>query len=94
MQYYMYREQIIHPIIMCMSNYFMLQFLKRESTPKFLFIFNMGYLSCQHINRMINNFGGWEMEITTYTMILTAKMSSLGFIYRDGMLDDSKLSAD
>ncbi len=33
---------------------------------------------------MITNFGGWDMDITTYTMILTAKLSALGFCYKDG----------
>jgi hypothetical protein len=33
---------------------------------------------------MLTNFGGWDMDITTYTMILTAKLSAMGFCYKDG----------
>ena len=40
---------------------------------------------------MVTNFGGWEMDITSYTMILTAKLSALGFCYKDGGLDDKDL---
>jgi len=40
---------------------------------------------------MITNFGGWEMDITTHTMILTAKLSALGFCYKDGGQDEKDL---
>jgi hypothetical protein len=42
------------------------------------------YLSAEHIIRMITNFGGYDMDITTYTMMLVAKLSSLAFCYSDG----------
>ncbi len=40
---------------------------------------------------MITNFGGWDMDITTYTMILTAKLSALAFCYKDGGEPTDKL---
>ena len=40
---------------------------------------------------MISNFGGWDMDITTYTMILTTKLASLGYCYMDGEKKDSEL---
>jgi hypothetical protein len=43
---------------------------------------------------MITNFGGWDMDVTTYTMILTTKLSSLGFCYKDGGEADDKLIKD
>lgn len=49
------------------------------------------YLSLQHIMRMINNFGGWDMDVTTYTMMLTARLSSLAFCYSDGGKKDEEL---
>jgi len=51
----------------------------------------MAYLSGSHIYRMYTNFGGWDMDITTYTMILTAKLSALAFCYKDGGDNDEKL---
>lgn len=53
--------------------------------------FNLLYLSGQHIYRMYTDFGGWEMDITTQTMLLTARLSSLGFCYKDGALKDDQL---
>lgn len=49
------------------------------------------YLSASHIYRMVTNFGGWDMDITTYTMMLTAKLSSVAFCYSDGGKKDEKL---
>ena len=34
------------------------------------------------------------MDITTYTMILTAKLSSVGFCYKDGGEKEDKLIKD
>ena len=57
-------------------------------------IFVMVYLSAQHIIRMVTNFGGYDMDISTYTMILTAKLSALAFCYSDGAKDDKDLIPD
>lgn len=58
--------------------------LPRNQQHKAVFVFTMAYLSGSHIYRMMTNFGGWDLDITTYTMILTAKLSALGFCYKDG----------
>ena len=41
---------------------------------------------------MMNDFGGFNMDITTYTMILVVKNWSLGWAYRDGGMKDSELT--
>jgi lysophospholipid acyltransferase 1/2 len=61
-----------------------MKFLPRNFQHKVVFAFVLAYLSGQHIYRMITNFGGYEMDITTYTMILIAKLSALAFCYSDG----------
>jgi len=43
---------------------------------------------------MYIDYGGYNMDATTYTMILVAKLWGLGFCYKDGELDDSKLTKD
>ena len=40
---------------------------------------------------MWTNYGGWDMDITTYTMILITKLSAMAFCYKDGMLTDDQL---
>lgn len=69
----------------------MMLVLPRNFQHKAVFVFVMLYLSGSHIYRMIVNFGGWEMDITTYTMILTAKLSALAFCYKDGGEEEEKL---
>lgn len=44
----------------------------------------LGYLSYQHISRMITNFGGFDIDVTTYTMLLVCKLSAMAFCYKDG----------
>lgn len=65
--------------------------LPRMQQHRYVLAFNLAYLSGQHIYRMITNFGGWDMDITTQTMLLVTRLSSLGFCYRDGALPDDKL---
>jgi len=87
----MYRGQIVHPIIMTVSVYLMMTLMPRTKSNKAVFIFVMLYLSAQHIYRMITNYGGWDMDITTYTMILTAKLSALAYCYSDGAKKNEEL---
>ena len=87
----MYRGQIVHPILMTVISYIMMQVLPRKSQGKWVFLFVLAYLSCSHIYRMVTNFGGWDMDITTYTMILTAKLSALAFCFGDGSYKNEDL---
>jgi lysophospholipid acyltransferase 1/2 len=87
----MYRSQIYHVFLMTFITYILMIVLPRKSQHKAVLVFNLGYMSGQHIYRMITNFGGWEMDITTQTMLLVARMSSLGFCFKDGALKDEDL---
>lgn len=91
LQIFMFRDKIVHTFIMTIITYLMMILLPRNFQHKAVFAFVMLYLSCSHIYRMITNFGGWEMDITTYTMILTAKLSALAYCYKDGSMKDSDL---
>lgn len=88
MQLFMYRGAAYHPLVMTAVTYLLMTFLPRNVQNKVVMVFVMGYLSGQHIYSIVTNFGGWEMEITTYTMILTAKLSALAFCYKDGGVKD------
>ena len=91
LQLYMFREGVVHVFLMTAVTYLMMNVLPRTFQHKAVFVFVMAYLSGSHIYRMITNFGGWDMDITTYTMILTAKLSALAFCYKDGGLSNDKL---
>jgi len=87
----MYREQFWHTLIMTFISYALMIAFPRHKQARFVFIFVMGYLSYQHIYRMYKNYGGYDMDITTFTMILTAKLSALAYCYKDGAEKDEKL---
>ena len=38
----------------------------------------------------LNDFGGYKMDISTYTMLLTCKLMSLAFCYHDGGVKDKE----
>jgi len=94
LQLYMFRGQIIHPFIMTLTTYFLMTVLPRNQQHKVVFAFVMLYLSFSHIYRMITNFGGYDMDITTFTMLLTTRLSALGFCYKDGGEPEEKISVD
>ena len=52
------------------------------------------YLSYSHLHTLFYNFGGYEMDITTYTMLLVCKLSALAYCYQDGMTNSEKLNQD
>ena len=55
-------------------------------------VFVLAYLSSQHIYRMWVNFGGFNLDITTFTMLLICKLSALAFCYKDGAEKDEDLT--
>ena len=91
LQLYMFRGGVIHPIIMTFVTFAIMNLLPRTQQHKYVMVFTMCYLSGSHIYRMLTNFGGWDMDITTYTMILTTKLSAMAFCYRDGAYDNDTL---
>lgn len=52
--------------------------------PVLVFGWMLGYLSAQHLWRMHTDYGGWSLDVTGPTMILTIKVSSLAFNLFDG----------
>ena len=55
------------------------------------------FLSYEHIQTEFfpSKFGsGYDLNVRTYTMLLVCKLSSLGFCYKDGGEDQSKLTPD
>lgn len=91
LQVFMYREQFWQSLAMTFVTYAIMNFFPRKIQARYVFIFVMGYLSCQHLYRMYANFGGYDMDITTFTMVLTAKLSALAYCYKDGGEQDEKL---
>ena len=93
LQCFMFRHEVIHSLLMTLGTYILLTILPRKFSALVAFVFNMGYLSYSHITRMLTNWGGWELGITTYTMLLTCKLTALGYCYFDGGEKDEDLNS-
>lgn len=52
------------------------------------------HLSASHIIRMIDNFGGFDLDISTYNMLQVCKLSALAFCYKDGGEKDENITAE
>lgn len=52
------------------------------------------HLSASHIHRMYANFGGFELDISTFNMLQVCKLSALAFCYKDGGEKDENLTAE
>jgi hypothetical protein len=74
--------------------YAMMAFLPRKTQAPFVMFWVLGYLSYSHLCALLYNFGGYEMDITSYTMLLVCKLSALAYCYQDGMTDAAKLNQD
>lgn len=52
------------------------------------------YMSAQHLYGMYIDFGGFNMDVTTYTMILVTKLWGLSWAYADGAKIQKDLTPD
>lgn len=77
---------------MSVGSYVLMVVLPRHTYKNVNVFFVLTYLSVQHIYRMMVNWGGWEMDVTTFTMLLTCRLWSVGFVIADGATDDKKLN--
>lgn len=57
-------------------------------------IFTLSYLTLVHIERMVNDYGGWHLGVSTFVMLLCLKLSAIAWDYVDGGIDPSKLSTE
>eukprot|EP01112_Ceratiomyxa_fruticulosa_P016203 TRINITY_DN4860_c0_g1_i3.p1 TRINITY_DN4860_c0_g1~~TRINITY_DN4860_c0_g1_i3.p1 ORF type:complete len:484 (-),score=92.90 TRINITY_DN4860_c0_g1_i3:100-1551(-) len=80
----------IHSFVTSTIVYAFLTLLPLRLSYKVVFIFSMGYMSISHIYRQYNDYMGWTLDYTGPQMLLTLKLSSLGFNYFDGNRTDTE----
>jgi len=80
----MFRETTYHVYIYASVAYAIMNLLPRNQQHYVMMVFLLAYMSSQHIYAMLTDFGGFNMDITTYTMILVCKLWMLSWTYRDG----------
>lgn len=71
--------------------YLFLKFFGRKVSGFYLLAFTFLHLSYLHIKRMIEDYGGWQLDISVIYMMTIIKFSSLAFSYEDGAKNHSDL---
>ena len=93
LQLYLYGlTGIFHVVLMTVVAYAMMLFMPRQSQAFYVMLWVLFYLSCLHFDQMINRFGSYDMDITSYSMLQVCKLSALAYCYKDGGTDAAKLS--
>ena len=95
LQLYLYGlTGIFHVVLMTVVAYAMMLFMPRQSQAFYVMLWVLFYLSCLHFDQMINRFGSYDMDITSYSMLQVCKLSALAYCYKDGGTDAAKLNQD
>jgi lysophospholipid acyltransferase len=78
-------------LIATIFTYLFIYFLGRKVSAFWVLILTVIHLSILHIKRMIEDFGGWNLDATTIYMMSICKFSSLAFSYEDGEKKDEEI---
>ena len=78
-------------MIDALVTYVFIHLFGRKLSGFYLVGFTFLHLSLLQLNRMIENYGGWEIEISVIHMMTILKFSSLAFSYEDGAKKDEEL---
>jgi lysophospholipid acyltransferase len=69
LQYLMYKNAIIHTISATMGTYLFIRFLGRKVSGFWVLGLTVLHLSALHIYRMIKDWGGWNLDVSTIYMM-------------------------
>mmetsp|Transcript_11453 Transcript_11453/g.19372 ORF Transcript_11453/g.19372 Transcript_11453/m.19372 type:complete len:159 (-) Transcript_11453:823-1299(-) len=90
----MFRWSVIHIYLIAYLSYAVMLLLPRDKAPSFVIPFVALYLSSQFMYAMYIDYGGFNMDATTYTMILVTKLWGFSLGYRDGVLKSADLTEE
>ena len=74
--------------------YLLMMIVPRNKQAPIVTLWVIGYLCFSHLERYFYHFGSYEMDYTSYTMLLVCKLSSLAYCYQDGAKPAEKLTKD
>lgn len=83
-QFYLYADTFFHMLTMAYPMYAIMATMDRKVQHKYACGYLFIYMSGQHCYTMWTNYGGYDLNITTHTMLLFCKLWGLAWCYRDG----------
>ncbi|KAL6071178.1 Lysophospholipid acyltransferase [Balamuthia mandrillaris] len=78
-----------HAVFSSAVTYLILLLCPLRYAHRLVFVWVMGYMSVSHIYRMWDDYMGWNMDFTAPQLILTIKLTSMGYNYYDGRQSDA-----
>jgi lysophospholipid acyltransferase len=92
-QIYMYDFSALHVLVCSFVSLVLINTCDRKRVGWLVTFYCFIHLSVLHIYRMIFDYGGWRMDITTIMMMTLCKFTSFAFCYSDGqIIDHTKLN--
>ena len=80
LQYYAYGHQIILPFLQHLTVYAFIKINGRNSGA-FITIYSVCSLFVYHIYRMVVDYGGWKLDVSTILMMMVCKYSMIAYAY-------------
>lgn len=80
LQYYVYSNELWIVFLLHSLIYAIISF-KGRKCGAFVTIVSILILSIYHIYRMVSNYGGWELDVSTMLMLNVCKYSLFAFAY-------------
>jgi lysophospholipid acyltransferase len=84
---------MLHIALATLITYLFITFFGRKYSAFIVVIITVAHLSALHLYRMIVDYGGWKLDITTVYMMSVCKFSSVAFSYEDGEKDDAEIKS-
>lgn len=89
--YYMYGYEIYHIAIDVLFTHYFISWFGRKRSPFIVLTFTMAHISFVHINRMLFDYGGWNLDVSGIYMMSVVKFSATAFSYDDGCKSDEEI---
>ncbi len=93
-QFFLYGTSIFIPWLELLLVYFVIPFLNRKLAGWIITAFALVFLSLVHIERMITDYGGWHLDISTTVMLQCIHLSTFAWDYTDGAADPATLTEE
>lgn len=90
LQFYVYRYELWLPFV-THSLIYGLILLKGRQCGKLITAVSVILLSVYHIYRMVLDYGGWNLDVSTILMMLVCKYSMFAFAYQDGAVPEKDI---
>ena len=82
-QFYMYSIYALHILFSSLTILLMIKSFPKSKIGAYVTIYSMLHLSFLHLYRMIYDYGGWTMDITTIFMMTICKFSAFAYCHGD-----------